>query len=592
MSTDGHHEEKGFIRTYIFSIDHKTVGKQYLGIGLFWALMGGLLAYFFRWHLSNPGEPVPLLGPALAWVQTVLNGSIYPAFGLDWQMQIVNESGAVVQSAYNMLITMHGTIMIFFVAMPILLGAFGNFLVPLMIGADDMAFPRLNMMSVWTLALASVVLLSSFFVQNGAANAGWTSYVPLAADPGYSGGNLWGQNLWLIAVGLEFTSFFMGGVNLLTTTAKMRAPGMSWFRLPMMVWTQVIAAVLFLLSAGPLLAGCIMLFLDRMLGTGFFDPGQGGDPLLWQHLFWFFGHPEVYVAMLPGIGVLLEVFPVFSRKSLFGYRPIVYMASAAGILSFLVWAHHQFVSGMDPELASPFMITTILISDPFALIVFASIVTLWGGTIEFKTPMLFALGTLLVFIIGGVTGIFLASTPVDIVLHDTQFVVAHFHYTLFSSVIFGGFGGIYFWAPKLFGSKMNEFWGKVHFFATFIGFNGVFTPLFMAGLGGHPRRISDPGNYTFLDPVETYNTGATMAAIFLLLGQIPFVINLIYARFFAEKAEENPWDANTLEWQTANPIPHGNFEEVPTVYRGPYEYSSPKSDKHYLPQNLALDTES
>src|SRR3972149_2141613 len=407
MSSETSHAPLGFWRSHVFSTDHKVIAKQYLSLALFWALMGGSTAYLIRWQIAYPDSEAP------GW-------------------------GYVAPDVFNALVTMHGTIMVFFVAMPILLAAFGNFLIPLMIGAKDMAFPRLNMLSFWVFALASSVLLVSFFVPGGAAAAGWTGYPPLSAKMEYTGVG-WGMNLWLLALALEFASFLMGGVNFLTTAMNMRAPGLPWFRLPVVVWMQLTAAVIFLLSVGPLIAGAVMLLMDRIVGTTFFLPEGGGEPLLWQHLFWFFGHPEVYVLLLPGLGLVLEILPVFSRKPIFGYRAIIYSTIVAGMLSFVVWAHHQFLSGMDPRLAMPFSITTILISVPFALIVFAMIATLWRGSISFSAPMLFALGTLAVFILGGLTGIFNAATPVDIYLHDTYFIVAHFHYTLFSAVFFAGF---------------------------------------------------------------------------------------------------------------------------------------------------------
>ncbi len=550
-----HHErgaEPGFWRTYVFSTDHKMIGKQYLSLGLFMALVGGFTAHLIRWQLAWPETAVP------GW------GYIEPNF-------------------YNALVTMHGTIMVFFVAMPILLGGFGNFLIPLMIGAPDMAFPRLNMMSVWTFFLASLVLLASFFVPGGAASAGWTGYAPLSADPIYTGVN-WGLNLWILALALEFASFLMGGVNFLTTAINLRAPGMTFFRLPLLVWMELTAAVLFMLSVGPLIAGAVMLLLDRTIGTGFFLPARGGDPLLWQHLFWFFGHPEVYVILLPGLGMILEVLPVFARKPIFGYRAIVYSTIAAGALSFIVWAHHMFVSGMDARLATPFSITTILISVPFAIMIFAMVATLWGGALTFPTPMLFAVGALATFLLGGVTGIFLGSAAVNIFMHGTYFVVAHFHYTLFSSALLGGFAGLYFWYPKMFGRMLNETLGKLHFWITVVSFNAVFIPLFVVGMGGHMRRIYNPLQYDFLKPMAPIHQFVTVAAIVLLVGQIPLVVNFFWSLVAGERATANPWRANTLEWATSSPPPHGNFEAVPTVYRDPYEYTSPGIADDWLPQ--------
>ena len=560
------HGDLPFWRRYLFSLDHKVIGRQYLFLGLFMALAGGASAYLIRMQLAWPNAETGI--PLASWIPEPMayEGHLDPAF-------------------YNQLVTMHGTIMIFFVAMPILLGAFGNFLLPIMIGAEDMAFPRLNMLSFWTIFVASIVLLASFFVEGGPAAAGWTAYPPLSADWTLTG-VYWGMNLWLIAIALEFTSFLMGGVNLLTTAINLRAPGMSLFRLPLMVWMQMTAALLFLLSVGPLIGGAVMLFLDRTAGTSFFLPYRGGgDPLLWQHLFWFFGHPEVYVVLLPGAGAVLEVLPVFARKPIFGYRAIVYSVIAAGLLSFFVWAHHMFISGIDPRLAVPFSITTILISVPFAVMLFAMIVTLWGGSLSFPTPMLFALGFLVTFLMGGVTGIFLGSAAVDIFLHDTYFVVGHFHYTLFPTVFFGGFAGLYYWYPKMFGRMMNETLGRIHFWLTFVSFNLVFTPMFLLGIGGHMRRIYDPTNYEFLRPFEDLNQFITRAAVVLLLAQIPFFLNFLGCLRLGRVAEANPWQANTLEWSAASPPPHDNFAELPTVYRGPYEYSRPGESADWLPQD-------
>ncbi len=548
-----HEEHPGFWRSYVFSVDHKVIGKQYLGLSLFMALIGGAAAYLIRWQL--------------AWPETYVPG---------W--------GYVEPQQYNAIITMHGTIMIFFVAMPFVLGAFGNYLIPLMVGADDMAFPRLNMMSFWTLAAGSTVLIASFFVPAGPASGGWTAYAPLSARPIYTGVT-WGQNLWIVAVAIEFASFLMGGINFLTTALNLRAPGMTLWRLPMLVWMELIAAVLFLLSVGPLIAGSFMLLLDRVAGTGFFVPDKGGDPLLWQHLFWFFGHPEVYVVGLPGFGIMMEIIPVFSRKPLYGYKTIVWGSLAAGVLSFVVWAHHMFVSGMDPRLATPFSITTILISVPFAIMVFSMLATLWGGRIELTTPMLFAVGGLATFIIGGVTGIFLGSAGLDVYLHGTYFVVAHFHYTLMPMVFFGGFAGLYYWFPKMFGRMMNETLGKVHFFFTFICFNCVFIPLFMAGVAGNPRRIYELSSYDFLKPAQHLHVIATIATLGLLAGQVPFVINFFMSMWKGREAGRNPWLANTLEWCTDSPPPHGNFSEPVMVYRDPYEYGNPDAPKDWMAQN-------
>jgi cytochrome c oxidase subunit I len=553
-------EELSFVRRYVFSTDHKVIAKQYLSLALFWALMGAGSAYLIRWQIAYPDTE---------------------AFG--W--------GYIEPSVYNQLVTMHGTIMVFFVAMPFLLAVFGNFLIPLMIGARDMAFPRLNMLSVWIFALASVALLTSLFVPGGAAAAGWTGYPPLSAKNVYTGGG-YGTDLWLLALALEFASFLLGGINFLTTAINLRSPGMTLMRLPMVVWMQLIAAVVFMLSVGPIIAGAILLLMDRNLGTTFYAPEGGGDPLLWQHLFWFFGHPEVYVILLPGLGITLEIIAVFARKPIFGYRPILYASIIAGFLSFVVWAHHQYVSGMDPRLAMPFSITTIIISVPFALVIFSMIATLWRASISLQTPMLFALGTVGVFIFGGLTGIFNGSAPVDIYVHDTYFVVAHFHYTLISNVFFGGFAGLYFWFPKMFGRMMNDTLGKLHFWLTFIFFNAIFGPMHLVGLGGMMRRISNPTQYDFLKPVEPLNIFITLMAILLIVSQIVFIVNFFWSLFAGKVAAANPWQANTLEWTTSSPPPHENFATIPTVYRGAYEYSAPGAAEDWLPQTADLSKSS
>jgi cytochrome c oxidase subunit 1 len=532
------------------------IAKQYFFTGVFMALVGGFLAYVIRMQLSAPGSPIP-------------------------------GYGAVGPANYNAIVTMHGTIMIFWVAMPLLLAALGNFLIPLMIGTRDMAFPRLNMLSYWTFLVSTIVLLASFFVPGGAAAGGWTSYPPLSGDPAMSGGQ-WGVTLWILAVALEFAAFLMGGINFITTAINLRAPGMRLFDMPLMVWMQLAASIIFLFSVGPLIAGAVMLLLDRVLSTGFYDPKAGGDPILFQHLFWFFGHPEVYVILLPGLGAVAEVIPVFARKSIFGYRMIVYATIITGILSFVVWAHHQFIAGIDPRLATPFSITTILISVPVAVVTFAFIATLWRGSIEFKTPMLFALGMVAVFLLGGVTGIHNAAPAVDIYVHDTYFVVAHFHYALIPPVFFAFFAAVYFWFPKMFGRMMNEGLGKVHFWLTFVFVNVTFLPMFPIGLLGHQRRISNPNFFERLQTpqIKQLQIIATVGAVCLLLSQIPFLINFVLSLVRGKEAGANPWRSTTLEWTTPSPPGHGNFEKTPQVYRGPYEYSLPGRADDWLPQDV------
>ena len=415
MSHDAHAAPASFWNR-IFSTDHKVIAKQYLFTGVAMAFLGGILAQIMRLQLANPGHPVPGLG--------------------------------VVQGIkYNATVTMHGTVMIFWVAMPMLLGAFGNLLIPLMVGTRDMAFPRLNMISYWTFFLSTVVLIASFLVPGGPSPVGWTAYPPLSSNPAYSS-NVWGVHLWIIAVALELVAFLMGGINYITTAINLRAPGMRMKDLPLIVWMQIAASIIFLFSVGPLVAGAVMLLLDRTAGTGFYNAAAGGDPLLFQHLFWFFGHPEVYVLLLPGLGIVAEILPVFSRKPIFGYRWIVWSTIATGLLSFVVWAHHQFVSGMDPRLAAPFSLTTILISVPVAVTLFCFMATLFRGSIEFTTAMLFALGMMAVFLIGGVTGILNGSAAADIYIHDTYFVEAHFHYALIPPVFFSLFAGDLLLVPE------------------------------------------------------------------------------------------------------------------------------------------------
>ncbi len=552
------HEKMGFWQQYLFSVDHKVIGKKYLFLGLFMGFVGVFLSYVFRWQLAWPGTAVPL-----------------------W--------GKVTAQQYYEVVTMHGTTMVFFVAMPVLLGAFGNFLIPLMVGARDMAFPRLNAASFWTIFVASVLLLISFVVPGGGSRAGWTNYVPLSDGARYLPGNYWGGNLWLIAVATDFASVLMGGINFLTTAIAMRAPGMTIWRMPLLVWAELVASVMFMLSVGPLIAGVVMLLFDRMVGTGFFLPERGADPLLWQHLFWFFGHPEVYVVAVPGLGIVMEILPVFSRKPIFAYRMIVWATIAAGILSFTVWAHHMFVSGMNPTLAEPFSATTIAISIPFAVMLFALIATLWRGQITLTTPMLFALGALANFLLGGVTGIPLGTDASDIYLHDTYFVIAHFHNTLVPTAVIAGFGGIYYWFPKMFGRMMNETLGKLHFILTWVGFNLVFIPLFLIGLGGGQRRIYMSSVYTYYKPLQPLHVIATIGLLIIIAGQVPFLVNFFLSMFRGAKAPANPWHATTLEWATDSPPPHENFHTIPTVVRGPYEYSVPGMEQDWAPQAAAVE---
>ncbi len=559
------HHELGFVRTYIFSTDHKMIARQFLFLGLFMMVIGGLLAMLIRWQLAWPETPVP---------------------GLGWLLR--ETEGVIPPEVYNMLFTMHATLMIFFVIMPILAGAFGNFCIPLMIGARDMAFPRLNMLSFWTGAVAGVLMLAGFFVKGGHAAAGWTSYAPLSAVPTYTGTD-WGQNLWCISLIVLAASSMMGAINYITTVINMRAPGMTFFRMPLVVWSLFITAILLLLALPVLTSAAAMLLFDRTLGTHWFLPTGGGEPLLWQHLFWFFGHPEVYILILPAMGMASEILPVFARKPIFGYRAMVYSMLSICFLSWIVYGHHMFVSGMDPRVGIAFTLTTMVIAVPSAIKTFNWLGTLWGGSILFTTPMLNALAFVGMFVIGGLSGIFMASTPVDIFIQDTYFIVAHIHYVVFGGSIFGAFAAIYYWFPKMFGRMMNESLGKLHFWTTFITYNVAFFPMHILGVGGMMRRIYNPTQYEFLQHLQWWNVLITYAAFALGLSQIFFVINFFWGLFAGKRAPANPWNANTLEWTAPSPPPHLNWgDRIPTVYRGPYEYSSPEVAEDWLPQNRPL----
>ena len=550
------HHASGFVKTYLWSTDHKVIAMQYLFTGMALALIGGFTVYVFRMQLAYPGADVPFFGRVSA-------------------------------ADYNSLVTMHGSIMIFWVAMPVLLAAFGNFLIPLMLGCDDMVFPKVNRLSYQIFLLSAVVLVASFFVPGGAFGGAWTAYPPLSANAAY---NLtrYGATLWVVAVALEFAAFLLGGINFVTTAMNSRAPGMRMFDVPIVVWMIVIASILFMASVGPLIAGAVMLLFDQVLGTGFYDPGTGGDPILWQHLFWFFGHPEVYVVLLPAMGVVAEVIPVFSRKKLFGYRTIVYTAVATGVISFFVWAHHQFVAGIDPRMASLFTITTLIISVPIAEMIFVYIATLYGGSITLATPMLWALSFVAEFLLGGVTGIFLGAAGADIYLHDTYFVLAHFHYTFFPIAIIGAFAGITFWFPKMFGRMMDERLGKIHFWGTIVAFNVIFIPLFITGVAGDHRRIFDYSGFPDLATpgLQHLRTTATLGLVSLLAVQPVFFFNFVRSLVRGPIASANPWRANTLEWSASSPPPHGNFAELPEVYRGPYEYSPEDREEDFWPQHV------
>lgn len=555
-----------FWRKYFFSTDHKTIGAQYTIAGMAMAAIGGFLAYVFRYNLAFPGEGIPLYG------------DLGP-------------------QQYNAFVTMHGMIMVFWVAMPVLLAGFGNFLIPVLIGTDDMAFPTLNMMSFWIFLLSAIVLVASFFAPGGAFAGGWTMYPPLSANgylnktPDFWTAFFSGGSMLILAVALEFIAMLMGGINFVVTTINKRTKGMTPFRMPLVVWFLNIASLIFMFSVGPLVAGAVMLLFDITIGTGFYDPSRGGDPILFQHLFWFFGHPEVYVLLLPSLGVLAEIIPVFSRKPLFAYKTLVYLALFSAVLSVVVWAHHQFIAGIDPRMATFFSIGTIIISIPFAGIFLSFIATLWGGSIRITVPMMWALGFIGLFLVGGLTGLFLGSNTFDIYAHDTYFIVAHFHYTLFPDIFFGFFAAFYYWFPKFTGKTLNVALGKIHFWLTTIFFNCTFFVLFFNGLAGQHRRVNDYSAFSNImqEPYITFEKISTISAILLILSQFIFLYNFVMSLKKgkkAEKAEKNPWNATTLEWVADSPPSHGNFNPYPIVYRGAYEYSLPEIEEDYIPQNV------
>ena len=543
-----------FLSTYVFSKDHKVIGLQFLFSTLLWFLVGGLLALAVRWQVAWPWSDVPVLGKLFA-----------------------QQGGQMAPEFYTMLFTMHATVMIFLVIIPILAGAFGNFLIPLMIGADDMAFPTLNMLSYWFMWPAFLAFGASFFVEGGAASSGW------------------GQTLWLIGLTFVGVSSMLGSVNYMTTIILMRAPGMTMFRLPMTIWAMFITAVLQAFALPVLTAAGFMQLADRTIGTGFFTPegnvvnnamagAGGGQPLLWQHLFWFYSHPAVYIMILPAMGMVSDILTTFARKPLFGYRPMVYSVAGIAGLGFIVWGHHMFMSGMNPALGVTFMVSTMMIALPSAIKTFNWLGTVWGGRIQLTTSMLFALSFVSMFIIGGLSGIFMAATPVDIFIHDTYFIVAHFHYVLFAGTAMGVWAAIYFWFPKMFGRTMNEFWGKVHFFLTFVFLNGTFFTMHILGAVGFPRRLADAYHYETFHHLQPLNAFMTYCAIGMVATQIIFAVNFFWSMFYGPVAGRNPWNANTLEWTAPSPPGHGNFDFQPIVYRGPYEYSVPGVEGDHLMQ--------
>ena len=586
MSTTVEHDhpQLGFVRKYILSTDHKIIGIQYIITAMFMAVVGGILSMLMRLQL---GWPTPAVRGDTADSIWSLVSSILPT--------AVN-GGVMTPEFYLSLVTMHGTIMVFFLFTAVLTGGFGNYLIPLQIGARDMAFPFLNALSYWLFLLSCIVILSALFVAGGAPLGGWTAYAPLSAVPEGGPGQGNGMTLWITAIALFSASGLMGGLNYVTTLLTMRTKGMSMMRLPLTQWSIFITAVLGTLAFPVLLAAGVLLLFDRLGGTSFFVPaglvmGQqaiehtGGNPLLWQHLFWFFGHPEVYIVLLPAMGIASDLLSTFCRKPIFSYRMMVYSMSAIAFLSFIVWGHHMFLSGMSPVLGSLFTLTTLLIAIPSAVKTFNWLGTLWGARIEFKTPMLFALAFVSLFVSGGLSGIFLGTSAADIALHDTYFVVAHFHLVMAVAPLFAAFGGIYFWFPKMFGRMMNDTLGKVHFWLSFVGVYCIFFPMHTMGIVGHLRRIYDPLQYAFLDPIQGLNTFVSMAAFATGAVQLLFIVNFFSSIWFGKKAGPNPWKATTLEW-TIDGVPgHGNFgPELPTVHRWPFDYGLPGAEEDFVTQ--------
>ena len=558
------HAPQGFIRKYVFSLDHKVIGIQYFFLALTAVWVGMVLSLLMRIHMIWPTAAIPLIG------------DIKP-------------------ETYLSLMTMHGTIMVFFVLTTAPQGGFGNYVLPIQIGAPDMAFPVLNMLSFWTTFVAYVVMLAAFFVQGGAPLHGWTGYPPLSAVQSAGPGEGLGADLWITSIAIFCIASLMGALNFITTTLDLRAKGMTLMRMPLTVWSWFITAILGLLAFGVLLSAGILLLMDRNLGTSFYVPlivvnGQvlahkGGSPLLWQHLFWFFGHPEVYIAILPGMGVASQVLSTFSRKPIYGYKAMVFAMLSIGFLGFMVWGHHMFMSGMSPYSAFAFSLLTMCIGVPSAIKTFNWLGTMWKGRIRFHTPMLYAIGFVSLFVSGGLSGPFLAQPVLDIQLHDTAFVPAHFHLIMGVAAIFGIFAATYYWFPKMFGRMMNETLGRIHFFITLIGTYAIFMPMHYAGMAGQTRRYSQFTELAYLQKLIPLNTFITYAAIITISAQVIFVINLFWSMFKGPKASDNPWESTTLEWTTATPPPHDNFGgRTPVVHHGPYEYGVPGAAKDFMMQ--------
>jgi cytochrome c oxidase subunit I len=574
-----HKAPTSFIRKYVFSLDHKVIGKQYYGLALLSVFIGMVLSWLLRLHLAYPSWNIPLLG------------KFSPAGA---------PGGVMTPEYYLSLLTMHGTLMVFFVLTNAPFAAFGNYFLPIQIGAEDMAFPRFNMMSFWTTFLAFVVMMASFFVSDGPPISGWTAYAPLSAIGKDAGPGLaLGQDLWAISIAIFCIASLLGALNFIATTLDLRTKGMSFARMPYSTWAWFVTSVIALLAFAVLLPACVLLILDRVAGTSFFIPGglvlsdrlqphSGGSPLLWQHLFWFFGHPEVYIAILPSIGIIATILPVFARKPLLGARALIGSMIAIGFLSYMVWGHHMFVSGMNPFSANIFSIPTLIITIPATVMTLLLTATVYGAKMRFETPALFCLGFISVFISGGISGFYLAQPSLDTYLHATYFVVAHFHFVMAVASLFGVFAGTYFWFPKMFGRMMNDTLGKCHFWLTFLGVYCIFMPMHYLGLVGNVRRYSAFVD-DYLAPLIPVHRFITIAALLTGAAQLIFFWNLIWSRFRGPIAPENPWEATSLEWTTTSPPPFDNFGgHHPVVYNGPNEYGMENPDgTDYVMQTAA-----
>jgi cytochrome c oxidase subunit 1 len=574
-----HHEEPGFWTKYIFSEDHKMISRQFLLTAIFMGVLAMMMSIFFRLQLAWPGQSFPILNYFL---------------GDKWA-----PGGVMSPDMYLALVTIHGTIMVFFVLTGGLSGTFSNLLIPLQVGARDMASGFLNMLSYWFFFISSVIMFASLFIEDGPASAGWTIYPPLSALPQAIPGSGLGMTLWLVSMSLFVVSSLLGSLNYIVTVINLRTKGMTFTRLPLTIWAFLVTAILGVLSFPVLFSAVLLLIFDRSFGTSFylsdiFISGQaleqtGGSPILFQHLFWFLGHPEVYIVLLPALGITSEIIATMSRKPIFGYRAMIGSILAIAFLSFIVWGHHMFVTGMNPFLGSVFVFTTLLIAIPSAVKAFNYITTLWKGNLIMSPAMLFAIGLVSTFVTGGVTGIILADSALDIPLHDTYFVVAHFHIVMGASAIFGMFAGVYHWFPRMFGRMMSNKLGYVHFWVTFVAVYGVFFPMHFIGLSGVPRRYYSNEAFAMFDNTHDLNVIITGFAIFGAIAQVVFLFNFFFSIYKGKKASQNPWKSNTLEWTAPVEHLHGNWPgSLPEVYRWPYDYSKPGKDEDFVPQNVPL----